>query len=93
MITTISDKNYGKICYLDSFVFLSPSPSEQSWGRISEASVNQCYGFGTLSRGTRGILNALFQFPIIFCHWLSEIKKKKERGGLMHAISHNSDLL
>ena len=26
---TISDKNYGKNCYLESFVFLSPSPSEQ----------------------------------------------------------------
>ena len=25
--STISDKNYGKNCYLDNFVFLSPSPS------------------------------------------------------------------
>ena len=25
-LTTISDKNYGKNCYLDNFVFLSPSP-------------------------------------------------------------------
>ena len=26
-LATISDKNYGKNCYLDNFVFLSPPPS------------------------------------------------------------------
>ena len=25
-LTTISDKNYGKNCYLDNFLFLTPSP-------------------------------------------------------------------
>ena len=38
-------------------------------------------------------LNIIFRIPIIFCHWLSEIYKKKERGGSIHVVSNNSNLL
>ena len=35
-----------------------------------------------------------FKILITFCHWLSEIyKKKKERGGPMHAVPNNWNLL
>ena len=65
---------------LGHFVFLSPSPSEQCWGTMSKASIKQCYGFATLYKAWGVILNALFKIPIIFCHWLSEIYKEKERS-------------
>ena len=45
---------------------------------MSEACLKQRYGFTTLYRERGGILYALFQIPIIFCHWLLEIKKKKK---------------
>ena len=60
---------------------------------MSEACLKQRYGFTTLYRERGGILYALFQIRIIFCHWLLEIKKKKERGGSLHAHSNNSNLL
>ena len=60
---------------------------------MSEDCAKQCYGFATFYRGRGGILNALLKIPIIFCHWLSEIYKKNERGGSMYATSNNSHLL
>ena len=45
---------------------------------MSEACVKNSYGFATLYRGRGGILNVLFKIPIIFCHCLSEIYKKKK---------------
>ena len=50
-------------------MFLTPSPS----------CVKLCYGFPTLYRGRGGILNTLFKIPIIICHWLSKIYKKKRK--------------
>ena len=44
-------------------------------------------------RGEGGNLNTPFEIPLIFCHWLSEIYKKKERGDSMHAVPNNSNLL
>ena len=66
--TTISDKSYGNNCYLDNFVFLSPSPSYQYSGTISETCGKECYGFKTLHRGRGGILNTLSKVTTIFCH-------------------------
>ena len=37
---TISHKNYGKNCYLDNFVFLSPSPLnnvEEQWVKLGSS--------------------------------------------------------
>ena len=76
---TISDKNYGKKCYLDNFVFLSLSLSEQCWGIMSKTCVKQCYQFTTLYKGRGRILNTLFKIPIIFCQWLSEIYQNKKK--------------
>ena len=45
---------------------------------MSETCVKQGYEFTTLYRGRGEILNTLFKIPIIFCHWLSEIYKKKK---------------
>ena len=73
----MSDKNCGKNCYLDNFVFLSPSQSEQCWGTMSKTCAKQCYWFTTLGRRKGGILNTLFKIPILFSRWLSEIHKKK----------------
>ena len=63
-----------------------PFPLLTIWEPMNEACVKQCYGFATLYSG-KGELYTLFKIPIIFCHWLSEIKKK-ERGGSMHAVSN-----
>ena len=49
---------------------------------MSEACVKPCYEFAILYRKWGGILNALFKIPIIFCHWLSEIYKKKKKEGV-----------
>ena len=46
---------------------------------MSKTCAKQCYGFATLCTGRGRILNALFKIPIIFCHWLSEIYKKKKK--------------
>ena len=43
--------------------------------------------------GEVGFLNILFKIPIIFCHWLSEYYKKKERWSFMLAVSNKSNLL
>ena len=45
---------------------------------MSETCVKQCYRFATLYRGRGGTLKALFKIPLIFCHWLSQIYKKKK---------------
>ena len=45
---------------------------------MSKIWIKQCYRFATLYRGIGGILNTLLKIPIIFCHWLSEIYKKKK---------------
>ena len=70
ILETISDKNYGKNCFSDNFVFLFPSPSQKCWGTMSKTCVSQWYRFATLYRDRGGILNTLFKIPIIFCHWL-----------------------
>ena len=70
---SISDKNYGKNCYLGNFVFLSPSPSYQCWETTSKTCVNLCYGFARLHRRRGGFLNIYFKIPTTFCYWLSEI--------------------
>ena len=76
---TISDKNYGKNCYLDNFVFLSPPPSQQCWGTMSESCVKQlCYGFRKLYRGREGILNALFKILSILSLIVWNLQKEKE---------------
>ena len=64
-VTKIMEKN----CYLNNFVFLTPSPS----------CVKLCYGFPILYRGRGGILNTLSKIPIIICHWFSKIYKKKRK--------------
>ena len=38
----ISDENYGKNCYLDNFVFLSPPPLknvEEQWAKLASSNV------------------------------------------------------
>ena len=73
---TISNKNYGKNCYLDNFGVSLPFPLLTILRNNGEAWVKQCYGFAALYKGRGGrILNALFKIPIMFCHWLSEIYK------------------
>ena len=67
---TINNKNDGKNCYLDNFVFFSPSPSQRCWGTIRKTCVKQCYRFATLYRGRGGILNTLFKITITFRHCL-----------------------
>ena len=63
---TISDKNYGKNCYFDNFVFLPPSPTWYCWETISKSCVELCYWLATLYRGRGAIWNTLFKIPIIF---------------------------
>ena len=73
------------------FYFFSPPPLTvlrkfvQSWGQALLWVCLIVYG------GEEGVLKD-FKTPIIFCHLLSEISLKKERGGTMHAVSNNSYL-
>ena len=46
---------------------------------MSKTCAKQCYQLATLYRGRGVILNTLFKIPIIFCQWLSEIYKKREK--------------
>ena len=92
---SISDKNYGKNCYLDNFLFLPPFPInniENKWAKILSSDVmssHHCIG------GEGGLLNTFFKFPIIFFHnilcvWCSFLRK--ERLDAMHAVLNNSYL-
>ena len=63
---TVSDKNYGKNCYLESFLFL-PSPPRfpyHSCEAMIKTWVKLCYGFTILYRRRGVFLNRLFKIPI-----------------------------
>ena len=64
---------FGKFCVSTPFSHLTMLRT------MSKSCVKLCYGFATLYRGRGGILNTLFKIPKIFCHWLSEIYKKKKK--------------
>ena len=84
-------KYYEKNCYLDNFLFLL-TPSLNSIEKLC-AKLGQAVLWVRLIvyGGEEGVLKD-FKIPIIFCHLLSEISLKKERGGTMHTVSNNSYL-
>ena len=54
--------------------------------------VKLCYGFATLDSGRGGILNALFKFPKIFCHWLSQIYKKEKKNEVLFMLFQKTQI-
>ena len=68
---TISDKNYGKNCYLDNFLFL-PLPLFNNVEKL-RAIPPPTYVMGSQHciEGRGGVFKYFFKIPIIFCHWLN----------------------
>ena len=62
------------------FCFSIPFPLLTMLRNNEQNCVKRCYVLTKFWRWRGEILNTLFKFAIIFCHWLSEIyRKKKER--------------
>ena len=67
---------------------------DEQWAKLASSNVmGSEHGIG----GKGSILNLLSKIPVIFCYWLSEIYKKKEKKKLsrvlMRAVANNSSLL
>ena len=78
-------KNVNKLLLKLSSMSMNTTITDRNYGKTC---VKQYY------RGRGWILNTLFKIPLISCHWLSELyKKKKESGRLMQAVANNSNLL
>ena len=65
--SAISDKNYGKNCYLDSSVFLTPSLLLTMLRNNEKNLRKDTLWVRNIVQEERGILNTLFKIPI-FCH-------------------------
>ena len=76
---TISEKNYGENSYLNDFVFQRSSPSYECWETMRKTCIKLCFAFVTFYWEKGVFLKLLFKILIIFCHWFSEICKKKRK--------------
>ena len=63
----ISEKSYGKNCYLDNFVFIPLSPLNNVEKQQTNLASSYVMGWQHCIGGERGILNTLLKIPIIFC--------------------------
>ena len=66
-------KNVNKLLLKLSSMSMNTTITDRNYGKTC---VKQYY------RGRGWILNTLFKIPIISCHWLSELYKKKKKAGV-----------
>ena len=79
-----SDKNYGKTCYLDNFMFLALSLLNNIKNHWAKLASTYAMGLQHCVRSEGEFLNKLLNILIIFCHWLSQIYKKKKWKVKLH---------
>ena len=73
-----SKKKLWKNCYLDHFLFLPLSPlNNVEQNECAKLALSYVMGPQHYTGGEGGFLSKPFKIPIIICHWLSEIYKKR----------------